>query len=165
LEKAGTILNHLLNNLLEKKQNKDGTIYYRFFSKWEHIIGKKLYGHTKIIDLKNNNLIIVVDHPGWLQILKMNERTIIKKVRKLFPQLAVKSMKVSVREDYFKMKDHKKQPGFNSVDESIRGKREKEKKSDISVENSVEFSKIKDEQLKDTLKRLYMSVIKKSEES
>lgn len=152
MEKAGNILNQLLSNLLQKKQNKGGKDYYHFFNKWEHMVGRQLYGHTKIIDIKNKNLIIAVDHPGWLQILKLKERRIIKKVQKMFPQLTIKSMRISVREECFKV-------------ENVRDKNEKEEENGVPQESMIKFDKIKDEQLKNILKRLYMSLIKKEEES
>jgi hypothetical protein len=157
LEKAGNILNNLLNNLLEKKQNKEGTVYHHFFNNWEQIVGKKLYGHTKVMDIQNNNLLVAVDHPGWLQILKLKERYILKKMNNMFPQLNVRSIKIRVREDCFKIKQEIKKKNLDTV--------KKTEKIDVSIEDVKKFDKIEDEQLKNTLKRLYMSLIKRGEES
>lgn len=153
MEKAGNILNQFLDNLLKKTQNKGGKEYYSFLKKWEDIVGKKLYGHTKIIDVKNGSLIVVVDHPGWLQMVKFKEKMIIKKVQRNFPQLAVKSIRISVMEECFQ------------VEKKIEEKAEKAEKKENIEENLKEFENIRDEQLRSILKRLYMSIIKKDEES
>ena len=154
MEKASNILNHLLSNLLQKKQNKKGTVYFHFFNKWEIIVGKKLYGHTKIIDVKNGSLVIAVDHPGWLQMLRMKDKIVIKKVQKMFPQLNIKSMKIHINEKYFKLsKDMDK---------------EKEKNEDKKTNNNEyphTLDEIRDKKLQNILKRLFMSIAKKDEES
>lgn len=120
-------------------------------------MGKKLYGHTKLIDIKNKSLVVVVDHPGWLQIVKLNERIIIKKIQKMFPQLSVKSMKTSVKQEFFKEE--------RDFHEQEQEKYEKEEKNTEIRENSEKFKIIGDEQLRNTLKRLYVSIIKNKEES
>ncbi|MBN2531719.1 MAG: DUF721 domain-containing protein [Spirochaetales bacterium] len=155
LEKAGNILNQFLNTLLQK--NREGEDYYHFFNKWEYIVGKRLYGHTKIIDLKNKSLFIAVDHPGWLQMVKLREKIIIKNVQKMFPQLIIKSMKISVRQECFKEE--------RNLDEQKQIEHEKIEKNDNVEKNLVNFNEIKDEQLQNNLKRLYISIIKKEEES
>ena len=154
MEKAGNVINHLLNNLLQKKYSKQGTVFYQFFNKWEIIVGKKLYGHSKIIDLKHGNLIIAVDHPGWLQMVKMKEKMIIKKVQKTFPQLNIKFMKIYVKEEYFRI--------------NCDGDK-KNVENDKIIKNYEKFppgfDEIKDQELKNILKRLYISLLKKDEES
>lgn len=56
--------------------------------------GEKLSAHTKIIDFKNHSLLVETDHPGWSQILQMNESFIIKGINWKIPDLNVKSMMI-----------------------------------------------------------------------
>lgn len=56
--------------------------------------GEKLSAHTKIIDFKNGSLLVETDHPGWSQILQMNESFIIKGLNWKIPNLGIKSMMI-----------------------------------------------------------------------
>ena len=157
MEKAKDILNQLLHNLYEKEKFQDGSEYYTFVHEWEHIIGKKLFGHAKIIDLRNKSLIIAVDHPGWMQILRLKEKIILKRIQRMFPQLSIKTMKLVVKEDCFKINGIKEKSG-EKVNEISK---EKEKLHEVNGK----IDKIGDEQLRNIMKRLYMSIVKKEDES
>lgn len=89
--------------------------------------------------------------------VKLREKIIIKNVQKMFPQLIIKSMKISVRQECFKEE--------RNLDEQKQIEHEKIEKNDNVEKNLVNFNEIKDEQLQNNLKRLYISIIKKEEES
>jgi len=163
LEKASNVLKNLLNNLMQKKKNREGEIYYHFYTKWQEIVGNRLYGHTKIIDIKNGCLIVAVDHPGWLQMLKFKDRSIITGIKRQFPQLHVTSMKMVVKEECFKIDKQIEKNEENDINKGKMDKIEKNKAQNIDKIN--EFENIKDTHLKNVLKRLYVSIIKKDEES
>jgi hypothetical protein len=165
LDKAGSVLNHLLHNLLQKKQNKQGTVFYHFFNKWELIVGKRLYGHTKIEDLKNGNLYVAVDHPGWIQMLRMQERRIVRSIGRTFPQLQVKSLRINVNEALFKLEEKKDEVIEKKEGEKVRKRGENDKKGENNSEEIKGIEEIKNKELQNVLKRLYMSLLKKEEES
>jgi len=60
-------------------------------------LGKNLYSHCRIIDLKNNVLLIEADHPGWIQTLKLYQNYIIKGLKMNVPDLKVSSLVFRLR--------------------------------------------------------------------
>lgn len=52
--------------------------------------GQNLADHTRVIDLKNGNLLIETDHPGWIQILKLHNRYILTGLKKRCPTLNIR---------------------------------------------------------------------------
>jgi hypothetical protein len=101
MEKAGNIIKIFLQTCFDKAQLKEGEGYHTFFSDWEKIIGSRFFQHSKPIDVKDHFLYLEVDHPGWLQLIQMNEKSIIKRISSLFPQLEVKFLKIKLNTDTF----------------------------------------------------------------
>lgn len=56
--------------------------------------GEKLVAHTKIIDVKNGTLLIETDHPGWTQILQMNENFVIRGLAMKVPQANITNLMI-----------------------------------------------------------------------
>lgn len=54
-------------------------------------IGQRLAGNTRVIDLKNEVLLIETDHSGWIQYLKIYQNFIIEGLRRELPDLKIKS--------------------------------------------------------------------------
>lgn len=68
------------------------TIISRIRSSGEngHMAGQNLCDHTRVVDLKNGNLLIETDHPGWIQLLKLHNRYIITGLQKYCPSLHIR---------------------------------------------------------------------------
>jgi predicted nucleic acid-binding Zn ribbon protein len=92
MERAGDIL----RSLLEEGTLREGQKYISFYSSWEEIVGEPLCDHTKAVDVQSGSLTVQVDHPGWFQMFRFNEREILRKVKKRFPDLNIRSIKVRV---------------------------------------------------------------------
>ncbi len=63
-------------------------------------LGRKLADHTKIIDLKNEILIVETDHSGWIQTLQLHNIYILTGLRKKFPNLPIKSIAYRLKGTY-----------------------------------------------------------------
>jgi hypothetical protein len=70
-------------------------------------LGMNLYTHSRIIDLKNNILLVETDHPGWIQYLKMYQKYILNGLKLNLPDLKITHLafrvageKVSLSESY-----------------------------------------------------------------
>lgn len=88
MEKASEILKVLLND----EQLEDAGMYSSFFNGWKEIVGDKA-AHSRITDIVRNAVIIEVDHPGWMQLIKMDEQRILKIMRERYPQLEIRSLR------------------------------------------------------------------------
>lgn len=91
-----------VGNYLEKyfsqKIIMEGNQYYNLFNKWEEICNTDIASHSRITEISNGNLIVEVDHPGWLQILKTKERQILKRIQTEFPELEISRISLFVNQ-------------------------------------------------------------------
>ena len=55
-------------------------------------IGDRLAGNTRVIDLKKGILLVEVDHPGWIQYLRMYQKFIITGIKRELPELKINTM-------------------------------------------------------------------------
>lgn len=72
--------------------------YHSFFSSWKQLAGINLAAHTRPRDIRNRVLIIEADHPGWVQLLQMKTKPILRKIQRDFPQLDIKDLRIVVGE-------------------------------------------------------------------
>lgn len=85
MKKAGDILGDYMRNLHLNMENG----YSSVFKSWTHIAGEDLTSHSTVKDLKNGILLVEADHPGWIQLLQMRKKKILKKVQKNYPELDI----------------------------------------------------------------------------
>jgi len=55
-------------------------------------LGLNLYSHSRIIDLKNEILLIEADHPGWIQTLRLYQKYILTGLKRGVPELKINSL-------------------------------------------------------------------------
>ena len=69
------------------------------FAAWENVLskiratnheanpneGQNLIDHTRIVDLKNGVLLVEADHPGWISLLQMHKKFILKGMKMEIP--------------------------------------------------------------------------------
>lgn len=70
--------------------------YHSFFTSWKQLAGINIAAHTSPRDIRGSVLIVEADHPGWVQLLHMQKRTILRKIRREYPQLEVKDIRIVV---------------------------------------------------------------------
>ncbi len=90
MKKADEILKQILKNL----NIQDNVPTLSFFNSWEKIAGIDIANHSELQEVKNNILYVSVDHPGWIQIILLKKRDIIKTVNTLFPELNIHNLRV-----------------------------------------------------------------------
>ncbi len=90
MKKADEILKQILKNI--NVQNDIPAL--SFFNSWEKIAGIDIANHSELEEVKNNILYVSVDHPGWIQIIMLKKRNILKTVRILFPELKIQNLRV-----------------------------------------------------------------------
>lgn len=75
-------------------------------------LGEVLSAHSKVIDLKNNVLLIETDHPGYIQTMQMYNRYILRGLNNKFPELNINSISYRLKgTDYQLMnKKHDEKP-------------------------------------------------------
>ena len=124
----GQIITRLFTHL-EQSQVENGL---SLLSVWKKILysidydGAKLACHTSIVELKNDNLLVEVDHPGWGQILNLHKTYILRGLAMYVPQITVRNIFTRVKGQNFGLPDFLQQSNNNS------------KKTELNNKNSVE---------------------------
>lgn len=111
---------------------------FSFANSWESIVGVDLSAHSRILDIKNGNLIIEVDHSVWIQELQFRKTKILKKIQKQYPALSVKKM--SFQMTYTKQNGASEQSARNKRTAAVETPDEKEKEEFADALNRLKNS-------------------------
>jgi hypothetical protein len=106
MERAGDIL----RSLFGRQTADEGLRYHRLFSGWDRIVGTPLAGRSRVEELENGHLLIRLDHPGCLQLLRMEEAAILKRLKREFPDLGIKTVRGIVRPPEHREDPQEEQP-------------------------------------------------------
>ncbi len=79
----------LLNAFFDSRTIGAGMQYVRMESSWRTIVGEKIAAHSRPGDIERGILHVEVEHPGWIQLLQMQQSTILASVRKAYPELEI----------------------------------------------------------------------------
>lgn len=83
----------ILSKFLNTSQILEAGQVHEFFSAWEQIAGANLAAHSRIKELEQGIVYIETDHPGWIQLLKIEERKILSALQKRFSGLEIKGIR------------------------------------------------------------------------
>ena len=86
----------LLREFLKEKGWLGGNPYEPLFAQWQKIAGESMAGHVRLVDVHNRTLIVEVDHPGWLQMLRLRQDALLEAARKAVPSLSLEGIRARV---------------------------------------------------------------------
>lgn len=95
--KAGDLLGGLLD-IAGIGGNSD---IARIFQSWQLVVGPDLASHSAIEDIRNGCVIVVVDHPAWLQLLQQREQYFLKRLQRDYPSLKLERMLLKIGKPQF----------------------------------------------------------------
>ncbi len=150
MEKAGDVLKLFLKN---EQQLKEAARVAELFDMWTKLAGVNIASHSRIADITKNLIFIQVDHPGWMQILQLQEEQILKRIRKAFPSLEIKGMRMFLSERGAEL------PPSTQENPDTQQEKEISEKDDVDS-NAIEA--IQDDEFKRLLKKLGTSIMKKA---
>ena len=61
--------------------------------------GEKLAIHSSVKEIKNGIIFVETDHPAWIQLFNFHKKRILSCFKKDFPQITVKDMNFTVKND------------------------------------------------------------------
>ena len=73
-----------------------GGSFHSLFGGWQEIAGPSLAEHCRAYEVRHHSLLVEADHPGWMQLLLMQKKAILARVRQRFPELELRDIKVRV---------------------------------------------------------------------
>ncbi|HET6451156.1 MAG TPA: DUF721 domain-containing protein [Spirochaetia bacterium] len=88
----------LLRDYLRDRGWLSGSPYDPLFSGWQEIAGSAMGAHTRLADVQAGFLIVDVDHPGWMQMVRLREASLLDAARRAAPAVTVEGIRVRLRE-------------------------------------------------------------------
>ncbi|MGD9939812.1 MAG: DUF721 domain-containing protein [Clostridia bacterium] len=71
----------------------------RFFGSWERAAGERLSAHSRPVDVRNGIVIVEADHPGWVQLLQLEQKRILDTIKRSFPELEITGIAFKTAKD------------------------------------------------------------------
>jgi hypothetical protein len=71
----------------------------RFFGSWERAAGERLSAHSRPVDVRNGIVIVEADHPGWVQLLQLEQKRILDAIKRSFPELGITGIAFKTAKD------------------------------------------------------------------
>jgi len=91
MKKAAEVLARLLD-----KGPAGSNPFSSLFGGWQDIAGVSLAEHCRAYEVRHHSLLVEADHPGWMQLLLIQKKAILARIRQRFPQLELRDIKVRV---------------------------------------------------------------------
>jgi predicted nucleic acid-binding Zn ribbon protein len=85
LRKVGDIL----KDYLRERGWLTGNPYAPLFNDWNRIAGTGLASHARLVDVREGFMIVEVDHPGWMQMARMQKHTLLSAARAAAPEARI----------------------------------------------------------------------------
>ena len=70
------------------------------FQGWGDVVGPDLAAHTRPIEVERGRLIVAADHPGWVQLLRTQERAILRRLGRSHPALEIGRIVTVLRDPF-----------------------------------------------------------------
>jgi Tat protein secretion system quality control protein TatD with DNase activity len=137
----------VLSTLFDERFVNKAQGYSRLFESWADIAAKNgiaaAADHSRIRELDRGCLLIETDHPGWKQIIQTKQSILLDDFRSRFPNLGISGISL--------MLDRGKPKAVPSEVETVASSAPSYGNEEIP---RTSYDAIKDEELKDMLKRL-----------
>lgn len=88
----------LISKIISPEVSEQVGQWSNFFGAWGKAAGERFAAHSKPVDVRNGILLVEADHPGWIQLLQLEQHAILKRLQRSFPKLGIKGMGFRVGE-------------------------------------------------------------------
>jgi hypothetical protein len=152
MKTAGNILSALFDEQFMKKA--EGVS--KLFDSWADITEKNgiaaASAHSRIKDLDRGILLVEMDHPGWKQILQTKQSKLLNDFRRRFPEMNISGISLMLGSQN-SGESQKVETSATAVEEELL------EPEQAAVEPVAQgYDAIKDEEFKETLKKLGQSI-------
>jgi len=89
----------LLGSLLSPQAAAQADGWSRFFGFWSRAAGENLAAHSRPVDVRNGIVYVETTHPGWIQLLQMEQNRILETIRRTFPELGISGIAFRLAKD------------------------------------------------------------------
>jgi len=89
----------LLTAFFDEGKLGEGRRYTTLFGSWARLAGQRLAAHSRILELEKGMLIVEAEHPGWIQLLQLQQSSILEAARRNFPELELRGILFRLERD------------------------------------------------------------------
>lgn len=134
----------IISILFDKVNPSESRNYTDIFKRWKTIVqDDRLADHCRLEDIQGHSIRVSFDHPGWIQLFKMNQSEIINRLNRQYAGLNISSVSMHLRDEKFNL------PPVKTRNKDIP------ETEDAGVKDiKTSLNDIKDEDLKSILKNL-----------
>ena len=86
----------LLETFFDKKTLSEAKNYVGLINAWPSIAGVRLSDHAKPVDIRHGALLIEAEHSGWIQLLRIEQESILREITRRYPELEISSLSIRV---------------------------------------------------------------------
>jgi len=148
MKTAGDVISALFDERFMKKAQ----VYSELFDSWTDITDKNgiaaAAAHSRIKDMDRGILLVETDHPGWKQIIQTKQAGLLNDFRRKFPELGVSGISLMLAQP---------EPEIVETPAPREQSRDFEETYVKAINEEIPakgYDAIKDEDFKETLKRL-----------
>lgn len=95
VRKASELLGSILSPDVAAKADQ----WSHFYGFWKSAAGDSLAAHSRPVDIRNGIVFVETDHPGWIQLLQLEQNRLLTLIRKTFPSLEVTGIAFKLAKD------------------------------------------------------------------
>jgi hypothetical protein len=155
MERAGDLLRRLFDN----QDFANGERYASLFNSWASIAGRDLSAHSHVADVRNGVVLVEVDHPGWMQLLQMQQERVLKAMRSAYPELEIQALRFRIVSD----RNHRP-PEKQAEPPQQEPEPERPAKTEAPDDRSAEPATQNDEAFQELLNRLGASIRRRNQD-
>lgn len=88
IRKASDLISEISGGGIGKRLSRPASVA----SSWRAAAGDAIFEHSKIFDIANGKIVVLVSHPGWRQQILLKKKRIIKMMSADFPELKIRDI-------------------------------------------------------------------------
>ena len=155
----------LVAKLFSSVDSSAGRQYVALHQNWQSLVGIDLAAHSEPVDIRRDALVVELDHPGWMQMLQMQERRLVQRLRRDFPELAIKTLQMRLKNEPDAREQTLEQTLEQAAKQAGEAKREPERsKKREQPEHPEGLDRIDDPELRERLERLGKMIAERNAE-
>ncbi len=89
-------------------------------------LGKNLASHSRVIDLKNEILLVEADHPAWIQTMKIYQKYIITGLNRRISGVNISSLAFRLKGTDFQLQNKKNEAEIRKINEKFQDRLNRE---------------------------------------
>lgn len=137
IKKAGEVI----SSILSPEQSREFESIASFYTSWEKLTGSRLAAHSEPLDIRNGILLVKAEHPGWIQLLQIEQQKILEKVKNAFPELKITGISFRLDEPHVETQKKRKEESIKESEPEVKIE-EKDLKKILNNVKDEEFKKV-----------------------